>query len=301
LQRLPLIGAHVSAAGGWPFVLARAAELKAQAVQVFPWNPRRWAAPSYGSLELSDLGARLRHQRLPLYAHAIYLINPASPDLEIRRKSALALAQSFVFATLTGAEGVVSHVGSHRGSGFRAGVERFCETLQEALDASARALAAAAGRLPPLLLEGSANSGDATAQDLRQLSELRTELQQRTGLPVGLCLDTAHLFAAGHPIHTEEGLEDLLGELRREGALASVALVHLNDSRSSLGSRADRHENLWQGKIGRRGLAPWLHHPLLRDVPFVLEVPGFDGKGPDRRNLRRARILRASRAAGALA
>jgi deoxyribonuclease-4 len=142
-----------------------------------------------------------------------------------------------------------------------------------------------------LLLETSAGGGDSLGRSPAELGRLVRGLD-RAGVPAGVCLDTAHLFAAGYPVHLEQGLEALLEELGAEVGLDRVGLVHLNDSRSGLGSLADRHENLWEGRIGRKGLAGWVCHPALREVPFVLEVPGFDGRGPDRRNLGRARRLR---------
>ena len=137
-------------------------------------------------------------------------------------------------------------------------------------------------------MEGSSGAGNSVGRDLHELAELLGRLPE----PVGLCLDTAHLFAAGVPIDTAEGLETFLREVGESTGLDRIGVIHLNDSRSAFASRSDRHENLWEGAIGRSGLAPWLSHPELRQVPFVLEVPGFDGRGPDRKNILRARRMR---------
>ncbi|HSH71321.1 MAG TPA: TIM barrel protein, partial [Deferrisomatales bacterium] len=110
----------------------------------------------------------------------------------------------------------------------------------------------------------------------------------------GVCLDSAHLFATGYRVHTPGGLGETLDAFDSALGPGRVGLVHLNDSATGLGARRDRHANLWTGEIGREGLAGWLAEPRLRDVPFVLETPGFDGRGPDHRNLWRAKRLRGA-------
>jgi deoxyribonuclease-4 len=295
LEPRPLIGAHVSAAGGLASCVARAQALGAEVVQVFSSSPRQWRAPSHPPAEVSAFGRTLGALGVPLFVHSSYLINLASPDGELRARSAAGLARALGFAALAGAAGVVTHVGSHRGTGFEAGAGRLVDAVVQATQTVGADLEGRCPRpsssLPLLLLETSAGGGDSLGRSPAELGRLVQALD-RAGVPAGVCLDTAHLFAAGYPVQLEQGLEALLEELGAEVGLDRVGLVHLNDSRSGLGSLADHHENLWEGQIGREGLAGWVCHPALRDVPFVLEVPGFDGRGPDRRNLGRARRLR---------
>jgi deoxyribonuclease-4 len=125
-------------------------------------------------------------------------------------------------------------------------------------------------------------------RDLTELARLLAELPGDGGL----CLDSAHLFAAGVPVHTAAGVDRLAADLDALAGPGAVRLVHLNDSKKEFGSLHDQHENLWQGRIDRAGLTAFLGHPAFREVPFILEVPGIDGHGPDRLNIRRAKLMR---------
>jgi deoxyribonuclease-4 len=260
-------------------------------MQVFPSNPRQWRPGSYTDEQLAAFGEAREEARLPLFVHSIYLINLASPDLELRRKSAVALSDALRFAALTRAEAVVTHVGAHKGAGPASGLERVAAAVREARELAGRNVPAAETMI--LLLEGSAGAGSSLAAlppDMRALVDA-------VAAPVGLCLDTAHLFAAGRPLHEPRAVDLLVAELEALGLLELVRLVHLNDSRSPLASHNDRHENLWEGLIGREGLTSMIGHPAFVRAPFVLEVPGADGHGPDRRNVRRAQIMRRKAAA----
>lgn len=295
---------HVSTAGGLSACVGRVQALGAEAVQVFASSPRRWATRDYTPTEVIAFGRALGDLGLPLFIHSSYLVNLASPDPALWSRSADGLAHALSFGALAGAAAVVTHVGSHRGEGFEAGASRVADAVARAADRGCRTLegVAAGARLPlpSLLLETSAGGGHSLGRSPGELGRLLGDLAG-AGVRVGVCLDTAHLFGAGYPIQRAEGLAEFLQEL--EGALGSAAigLVHLNDSSAALGSRADRHENLWEGRIGREGLRGWVCHLVLRRVPFVLEVPGFDGRGPDRRNLWRARRLCRPEPTGATA
>jgi len=281
-RRLPLVGAHVSVAGGLGKVVPRARRIGAEVVQVFPSNPRQWRCQEPSPEALEPFGLALRRAGLPLFVHTIYLINLASPDPALRERSARALGHALRFGALAGAAGVVTHIGFHRGEGIERALGRVARSVRRARDLAGPL------PLPPLLLETSAGSRGSLGSTPEELGRLVEVLPGEAGV----CLDTAHLFAAGFPIHTAEGLGALLAGVDARVGMDRVGLVHLNDCRSALGSRSDRHENLWEGEIGREGLALWVRHPLLRAVPFVLETPGFGREGPDRRNVRRAKLLR---------
>jgi deoxyribonuclease-4 len=285
----PPIGAHVSIAGGLDRVLPRARKIEAEVVQIFPSNPRQWRSPSPSRPPLEDFGGALRSAGVPLFLHTIYLINLASPDLSLRQRSAAALADALVFGAHAGASGVVTHIGHHRGEGFPAGVAYVAETVAMARTRAADEAGPTA--LPPLLLEVGSGSRRSLGNDPGEIAVLLDRLPADTGV----CLDTAHLFAGGHPVHTAAGLEEFLGAMAEQLGRGRIGLVHLNDCGSALGSRRDRHENLWEGGLGREGLRLWVRHPQLRQVPFVLETPGFSQEGPDLRNVRRAKRLRAAR------
>jgi deoxyribonuclease-4 len=274
-------------AGGLAPAIERARRIGAEALQVFPSNPRQWRRRAYGSGELVDWGDQLRRAGLPLFVHTIYLINLASPDRSLRARSAAALADALRFGTLASSQAVVTHIGSHRGAGFDSGLRWVADAVSEALT-DFHELSDPAAVPPPLLLEASAGAKSSLGATPAEMGRILAELPDEAGA----CLDTAHLYAAGFPIHTQQGFEDFLAEMDRCVGLHRIGLVHLNDSRSALGSRADRHENLWEGNIGKSGLALWIGARVLQRVCFVIETPGFADEGPDRRNLFRAKRLR---------
>lgn len=286
---LPRIGAQVSTAGGLLNAVKRATDVRAEVVQVFSGNPRQWRAYEYSDEQLEGFRDALEEGKLLLFVHAIYLINMAGPDSALRDRSTEALAECLAFAARTGAAGVVTHVGSHRGDGFETALPRIREAVLRAQEA-AIATCGMEG-LPPLLLESSAGGGDSVGRDPTELGSM-LECLADSPTPVGLCLDTAHLFAAGLAVHTSSGLGSLIAALSTSGCLEEVRLIHLNDCRTAFGSRSDRHENLGEGGLGSAGLAGVVRHPAFRLSPFVLEVPGFDGHGPDAENMRRARAMR---------
>lgn len=298
-RRLPLVGAQLSTAGGWSQVPDRARAVGAEVVQVFSSNPRVWPTALPDAEALGALREALLAQRQPLFIHAIYLINPASPDPELRKRSAAALAHALATGSLAGAQAVVTHLGSHRGEGFDEALPWIVDTLRSAC-AQARgdiaALTPEKPRLPTLLLETAAGSGATVGGTLEELETLVALLQYP--LPddhapqVGLCLDTAHMFAAGYALHTVRGLTELVEELGLRGLLELVGLVHLNDSSSLFDSRRDRHANPGEGQFGYAGLARVVRHPALSKAPFVLEVPGSEGHGPGKAEIETVKRMR---------
>ncbi len=279
----------MSAAGGLHRVLPRARRIEAEVVQIFPSSPRQWRPGSADPRAIRAFGEELAAAGVPLFLHTIYLINLASPDPQLRHRSARSLGDALAFGARAGAAGVVTHLGSHRGDGFEAALGRVAETVAEARARARASLADGGGTgLPPLLFEASAGGRGTVGGTPEELGSLL----RAAGGEVGVCLDTAHLLAAGYAIHTEEGLTAYLRELGTDVGLDRVGLVHLNDSKTACGSRSDRHENLWEGELGRAGLGLWVGCEEFRTVPFVLETPGFGNQGPDRKNVRRAKVLR---------
>jgi deoxyribonuclease-4 len=296
----PLVGAQISTAGGFDPVPERAVAIGAEVVQLFSSNPRMWQARSPGPEDCAALAAGLRKHRLPLFFHTIYLINLASPDEQLRLRSSAALSHSLVTGALAGAAGVVTHVGSHKGDGFGSAVERVVDCIRMAGEL-ARASLTEQGHgplLPSLLLETGAGAGTIVGSRLEELAALVDALASRPQLSrphtpdIGLCLDTAHMFAAGYPLHEGKGLDSLVDELRGRDLLARVALIHLNDSAAPFASNRDRHENPGDGYLGYDGLARVVRHEALAQIPFVLEVPGADGRGPDAANVALVKSMR---------
>ncbi len=175
-----------------------------------------------------------------------------------------------------GADAIVTHVGSHQGAGFAAGLERVRAALLRALDQCADARVR-------VLLENTAGAGGTMGVSFAELAAM---IEAVDGDPrLGLCLDSAHLFEAGYELRTRAGLDDMLAELEATAGRDRLVMMHLNDSKTPLGSNRDRHENIGEGMLGRDAFAHIVNHPALADVPGILEVPGFAGDGPDRENV----------------
>jgi deoxyribonuclease-4 len=287
---LPLVGAQLSTAGGFAPVPERALAIGAEVAQIFSSNPRTWRSRPHSPEEIATLVAGLRQNGIPLYLHSIYLLNLASPDEALRTRSCEALSRTLALGALCLAAGVVTHLGSHRGDGFPAALPRIGEAVRRAIDLARRALAAdgQTQAIPPLLLENGAGSGDTVGGSLEELSALLTALPRSCGL----CLDTAHLFAAGYPVHTESGLQRVVTQLGEDRLLERLSLIHLNDSKTPFASGRDQHENPGAGYIGRKGLARVVRHPAFASIPFVLEVPGETGHGPDAANVALVKLMR---------
>jgi deoxyribonuclease-4 len=221
--------------------------------------------------------ARERFDLYPLVVHANYLINLASQDPLIRAKSIDGFQGELERAAAIGAEYLVVHPGSCRGQSVEEGVAAVALGLR---DASARLCAPP----PMVLLENTAGSGSALGSRFQELQSIRELARDLTGLPVGFCLDTCHLLAAGFDIVSPAGLRNTLREAELTLGLENIRVIHANDSKTPLGSRVDRHANIGEGHIGREAFRRILTHPKLRTKPFILETP-VDEPGDDRRNL----------------
>lgn len=269
---MPILGAHVGTSGGLHTCVGRAQALGAQALQIFVGAPQNWAEARYPQEQVDRLRAELAATGLgPLFIHAPYLINLATTRPDLRAKSIAALRAQLQWADRIGAAGVVVHVGSGDD-----------DPLTQAATAIAEVLDGLPGEAM-LLLENDAGAGRRIGRTLSEIGEL---IARNGGHPrLGVALDTCHLLASGYEVRTAEGLEAMLREADHAFGLARVRLVHANDSKTDLGSNRDRHENIGKGFIGEAAFARMLHHPAFAAVPFVLEVPGFAGEGPDAENL----------------
>jgi deoxyribonuclease-4 len=233
-----------------------------------------WKPSQYGPEVLSGYRqAQADHQFVTAtFCHATYLINLATPDPELSDKSRACLNANLATAEGMGADGLVLHIGSHRGSGFEAALPGVVEALIEALDSLDRSAEPC-----PILLENAAGAGDTVGRSFEELAEVIDAAGGDERL--GVCLDTQHLWASGVPFATIEEADALMTTIDDTVGLARLRCVHLNDSKVPFGANKDRHENIGDGTIGAEGLAALLGHPDLQDVPAVLEVPG-EGDGP---------------------
>jgi deoxyribonuclease IV len=276
-----LFGAHVSTAGGIWKAIDKAEELRCDAIQIFTQSPRMWRPTAHAEEAL----ARFRERRAEagiqaVFCHALYLVNLASPDGEVRRKSLTAMRASLQTATAIDADGVIFHVGSHLGSGFPAGVKRIVPAMRDLLELTTKHTW--------LLMENSAGAGGTIGRSLGELATLHDALDQHPRL--GVCLDSCHLFAAGVDVTDAAALDRAVDEVRRLLGLRRLRVLHVNDSGAPLGSNRDRHANVGQGLM-KSGLATFLAHRSFQGLPAILETPGPDGHGPDAAEMRRLRSL----------
>ena len=275
------LGAHVSTAGGVPNAIDRAVEMGAETIQIFASSPRGWAFKPIPE-ELS-LAFRQKSEAAgigPIFLHGIYLVNIGSEPL--RDKSIESLTNHMNAASQLGAAGVIFHGGSHKGVGFDGILDRAVAVVQEVLKNSPSDVW--------LILENSAGMGAHIGASFREMSRLI----KAVGSPnMKVCLDTEHAFAAGYNIADKEGIEIAMEEFDKEIGLSNLVAVHANDAKVPFASGVDRHDNIGDGHIGLEGFEVIMGHPAFKDVPFMLEVPGIEGKGPDKENLDRLKAIRA--------
>ncbi len=227
--------------------------------------------------------ARERFDLTPLVIHDNYLINLASLDPVIRQKSIASFRGELERAEAIGAEYLVAHPGNYKGQSIEQAIAAFVLGLAEA----AKGFQA---RKVTLLLENTAGCGAALGCRFEELKSIRDLALQLTELNVGFCLDTCHLLAAGFNVATAQGLRDTLRQADAVLGLENVRVIHANDSKTPLGSRVDRHQNIGEGHIGAEGFRRILTHPKLREKAFILETP-VDQEGDDRRNVDRLKEL----------
>jgi deoxyribonuclease-4 len=259
------VGAHVPLSGaGAGLVLVD--RLQAEAVQVFTGNPRGWAPPRQDPAGDARFAAGCAARRIPVFVHAPYLVNLASPAAVTRTRSAAAVRSCLERARRLGARAVVIHAGSavdadHRGPGL----EATRELLLPILDGLS-------SEDPDVLIEPTAGGGQPLAATVTDLGPVFDSLDSHPRL--GVCLDTCHAFAAGHDIAAPGGVRKTLTALVRTVGRGRLKLVHANDSKDPLGSRRDRHMSVGHGEIGIEPFAELFRHPATRGVPVVIEAPG---------------------------
>ena len=279
------IGIHTSIAGDIASALDTASKLGANALQIFSASPRMW--PS-GSSRIADADAarfRARREELglgPLVIHDNYLINLACPDRVMRTRSIQAFHDEIIRAVSLDADFLVAHPGSCLGTPMDQAISEIADGMRHA------AKGIKLGKLR-ILIENTSGMGSAVGA---RFEELKGILDQTRDLPMGICLDTAHMFEAGYDITTAAGLEATVAAIERTVGLHRVYVLHVNDSKTPLGSRVDRHENIGFGKIGREAFGRLLNHAKLgpgtqglAGRAFILETP-IDAPGDDRRNVR---------------
>jgi deoxyribonuclease IV len=277
-----LIGAHVSPAGGLPKAIERGVERGCRAIQIFNQSPRMWKATVHSAESIAAFREAMDASRIDaVLIHAVYLLNCASEDSEIRAKSVASLAHSLQVGEAIGACAVVLHPGSAKTGDVQSAIQRAGEAVLEALAESGSC---------PLHLENTAGTGGTLG---RSIDELALLLDACGGHErIGLCLDSCHLFASGYDIRTAEGIAGVVAEISAKIGGERFGSLHLNDSQTALGSGRDRHANIGQGELGERGCAAFLSEPAFESLPCVLETPGVGRSGASAEEVALAMTLR---------
>jgi len=286
-----LIGAHVSPAGGLAKAIERGAERGCRAIQIFNQSPRMWRPTAYGEEDFAAFReARAASPIGAVLIHAVYLLNCASEDPDIRDKSLASLTHSLRVGDAIGATGVVLHPGSAKSGDPAKAIARAGAVIAEALAESGSC---------ELHLENTAGAGGTLGRSLGELAEL---IEAAGGdRRLGVCLDSCHLLASGYDIRTNRGMDAVVREARRLIGAGRIRSLHLNDSQMPLGSNRDRHADVGEGELGETGCGAFLSAPGLQRLACVLETPGPGGEGPTREEVLRVvalhrRFLTARRA-----
>ncbi len=277
---MPKIGAHVSAAVSLELSFERAQNIGAECTQIFISPPQQWAQPPHSEKEIN-----LYHEQsdktniMPNFIHAAYLINLASPNPDLVKKSTDWLIYSQKIAEELRSGGTILHIGSFKDSDFETSLNQVIKSLSLILTATSNI---------NLILENSAGAGNLIGDKFAEIGQIIKTVNDPR---LKVCLDTQHAFASGYDLRTKNGLEQTVEEFDREVELNRLVAIHANDSKTDLGSNRDRHENIGEGFIGIDGFKNIVNHKAFQNTPFILEVPGFLGTGPDEKNIKLLKSL----------
>lgn len=276
-----LLGAHVSTSGGLVRAVYRAVELGVEVMQLFGSSPVRWKATIPNAKEIEEFQKQRRaHAIQHVFLHAPYLINLASEKPSIRHLSRILLGDSLKISNAIGADGVIYHTGS-------AGAQDKKDALKIAVDAVKKILK----EVPSgnLIVENAAGAGALLGDTIDEIAYI---IQEVKDVRFGFCFDTCHALASGMiESYERRHIQKLEKEIRKKIGEKKLLAIHLNDSKFPFNAKRDRHENIGEGFIGKEGFKNFLANPYFKKLPLILEVPGFDGNGPDRKNVETVRLL----------
>ena len=276
-----LFGAHCG--GGVKKAIDRAVDIDADAVQLFVQSPRAWRFPDHDPADLAAFRERRAGAGLgAVLVHSLYLVNLATSNDDFYSKSVDTMKRTMEASSAIGAEGVVLHVGSHQGAGFESAMERVAPALEQILEGTSDTTW--------LLMENTAGAGGTIGRSIDELEAIFERMDRHPRL--GICLDSCHLYASGTDVTDRDTLDRLLEEMDSTFGLDRIRALHVNDSKTPLGSNRDRHDNILEGLMGEK-LGVFLSHSAFQGLPAVLEVPGADGHGPDADEVRKLGELHA--------
>lgn len=272
------IGFHVSISGGIDKSVIRAKELEINTFQIFTRNPRMWKARELRTEEIENFRDNaLKFDISPVFSHMPYLPNLATPVDEIYEKSKKALETEINNCNQLEIPYIVTHLGSHLGSGSDAGIKRVTEAINEVTDKFSN--------IPIILLENTSGKTNEIGSTFEELSIIMDGLN----IENGICLDTCHAFTQGYDIKSKKGLDQVLNQFEKYIGWKKLRLIHLNDSRGEMGSKIDRHQHIGLGEIGEEGFTNILNS-RIGSKPIIMETP-VDEVRKDIDNLRKVREL----------
>jgi deoxyribonuclease-4 len=277
-----LIGAHVSTAGGLANAIERGEERGCESIQIFNQSPRMWRPTNYGEEDFAAFKEAMADSPIEaVIIHAVYLINCATKDKELRKKSLNSLAHALRIGDGIGAAGVVLHPGAQKGEPHGPSMKRASKVIKAALDQTDSCR---------LLLEQTAGHKGLLGRDFDETAALIEGAGG--GKRLGLCLDSCHLFVQGYDVTDRESLGAIVDEADEKVGLDRLGAIHVNDAAVPLGSSRDRHANIGKGEMGTQGLKWFLSEPRFEELPATLETPGPEKKGSDRKEVTAAKSLR---------
>lgn len=278
---MPIFGAHVSAAGGVMNAIPRAKEIGITAIQIFASAPGNWNPPKATLEDGKAFGEACQAEGIThIFFHSIYLINLASDNPELIKKSKASLTAGLNLNASMGGNGVVFHVGSSKLNTF--------DDVKDAVIENINDIIAESDPKSTLIIETNAGQGNNIGDTFEEVATLVEGVKDKSR--IGVCLDTAHTFASGYDL-VNVGPQKIFEEFDQKIGLKYLKAIHCNDSKTEFNSRVDRHENIGLGKIGDTPFEKMLHMKELQDIPFILEVPGIEGGGPDLANVDRLKKL----------
>ncbi len=275
---MPKVGAHVSSAISLELSFERARKIGADCFQIFISPPQQWLQTEHSEEEINKFLELQQASGIgPNFIHGTYLVNLGTQKEEHLQKSIDWLVFGMNMANKLNMKGVIFHIGSHKGNGFDTVLKQISDSLKQILSKSPKH-----PNSSKLILETSAGGGGTIGRDFKELGQI---LQEVNDPRLKICLDIQHVFAAGYDVREPLTLKDVLEEFEEQIGLNNLAVIHANDSKTEYKSLKDRHENIGEGLIGSDGFSALVNHPSLKDIPFILEVPGLAGTGPDKENV----------------
>jgi len=277
------LGVQVRYGAGLLDLLKQAEDLGCNTIQFFNHNPRSWKDTTKPTQEeINKFKKETKKLNInPLFIHIPYLLNLATPDDNLYKRSINAFINQVKEAQILGVEFLVMHLGSHKKSGEEFGLKRITQALNIILDKTYESCV-------NILLENTAGSGSWLGYNFSHQGFILKNIRNKKR--IGVCLDTCHAYVSGYDISKKEGLNNLLKEIDKETGLEKLKLIHLNDAKDKCGSRRDRHQDIGKGYIGYSGMEEIINHPFLKDIPFILETPKKTDSD-DIRNLNTVRRL----------